>query len=172
MKTLPRFLNFRSAYVGLILGMGASLHGQDLIIPEPALQNAIARSLGVNERSLSKSLVEQKLTRMEANDLGIRDLTGLEHAKNLESLVLRDNLIDDLSPIHSLSNLKNLDLSGNRLTSLKTLAPLSARSLRIAVTDLASANSQIMTIRLSLLSLTNELSNFSGAGRLRPHQMV
>ena len=104
--------------------MGASLQGQDLIIPEPALQNAIARSLGVNERSLSKSLVEQKLTRMEANDLGIRDLTGLEHAKNLESLVLRDNSIS-IIPCQP----QNLDLSGNQLTSLKTLAPLSARSL-------------------------------------------
>ena len=34
-----------------------NLSGQDLIIPEPALQNAIARSLGVNEHSLSRSLV-------------------------------------------------------------------------------------------------------------------
>lgn len=97
---------------------------QDLIIPEPALQNAIARSLGVSEQSLSKSLVENKLTRLQANDLEIRDLSGLEHAKNLESLVLRDNLIDDLTPIQTLTKLKNLDLSGNRLYNLSTLAPL------------------------------------------------
>ena len=83
---------------------------QDLIIPEPALQSAIARSLGVSEQKLSKSLVENKLIRLQANDVGIRDLRGLEHAKNLESLLLRDNLIDDLSPIHDLSKIKNLDL--------------------------------------------------------------
>ena len=83
---------------------------QDLIIPEPALQSAIARSLGVSEQKLSKSLVENKLIRLQVNDVGIRDLRGLEHAKNLVSLVLRDNLIDDLSPIHDLSKIKNLDL--------------------------------------------------------------
>ena len=56
--------------------------------------------------SLSKSLVEKKLLRLQANDLAIRDLTGLEHATNLESLVLRDNLIDDLSPIRTCLSLK------------------------------------------------------------------
>ena len=98
---------------------------QDLIILEPALQSAIARSLGVAEKDISKSLVERSLTRLQANDLSIRDLSGLEHAKNLESLVLRDNLIDDLSPIQNLSKLNNLDLSGNRLEKLSSLAPLS-----------------------------------------------
>ena len=44
--------------VGLLCG-GVSIFAQDFVIPEPALQNAIARSLGVSERSLSKSLVEK-----------------------------------------------------------------------------------------------------------------
>jgi Leucine-rich repeat (LRR) protein len=104
---------------------------QDLIIPEPALQSAIARSLGVSEQKLSKSLVENKLIRLQANDVGIRDLRGLEHAKNLESLVLRDNLIDDLSPIHDLRKIKNLDLSGNRLTSLSSFSLFQSTTLRI-----------------------------------------
>ena len=106
-------------------------HAQDLIIPEPALQSAIARSLGVSEQKLSKSLVENKLIRLQANDLGIRDLRGLEHAKNLESLVLRDNLISDLSPIHGLKKIKNIDLSGNRLTSLSSFSLLESSALRI-----------------------------------------
>ena len=104
---------------------------QDLIIPEPALQSAIARSLGVSEQKLSKSLVENKLVRLQANDVGIRDLRGLEHAKNLESLVLRDNLIDDLSPIHDLRKITNLDLSGNRLTSLSSFSLFQSTALRI-----------------------------------------
>ncbi|MEK9772213.1 MAG: leucine-rich repeat domain-containing protein [Opitutae bacterium] len=116
--------------IALLVG-GRTVFALDFVIPEPALQNAIARSLGVSERSLTKSLVEKRLLRLQANDLGIRDLTGLEHATNLESLVLRDNLIDDLSPIENLSKLKNLDLSGNRLTDLSTLARLTAPSLRI-----------------------------------------
>jgi len=63
--------------------LATTSYAQDLIIPEPALQNAIARSLGVSEQKLSKSLVENKLFRLQADDLGIRDLSGLEHAKNL-----------------------------------------------------------------------------------------
>ena len=79
---------FKYFYAKLIFGvlpiiLSPNLFGQDLIIPEPALQNAIARSLGVSERSLSRSLVSVKLTRLEANDLGIRDLSGLEHASVL-----------------------------------------------------------------------------------------
>jgi len=103
--------------------LATTSYAQDLIIPEPALQNAIARSLGVSEQKLSKSLVENKLFRLQADDLGIRDLSGLEHAKNLESLVLRDNIIEDLGPIQGLTKLKNLDLSGNRLTSLPLFLP-------------------------------------------------
>ena len=105
--------------------------GQDLIIPEPALQSAIARSLGVSEKSLTKELVASKLIRLQANDLGIRELTGLEHAQNLESLVLRDNLIDRLLPIQNLKNLKNLDLSGNRLTDVSDFASFQSSSLRL-----------------------------------------
>ena len=131
MSKLPPIFFFESVLAGVFLCLFNGVLAQDLIIPEPALQNAIARSLGVSEQSLSKSLVETKLTRLQANDLEIRDLSGLEHAKNLESLVVRDNLIDDLTPIQNLTKLKNLDLSGNRLNNLSTLAPLKSTSLHI-----------------------------------------
>ena len=167
---------FKFLYAKLIVGVSSiilctNLFGQDLIIPEPALQNAIARSLGVSERSLSRSLVSEKLTRLEANDLGIRDLSGLEHATNLESLVLRDNLIDDFSPIQKLSKLKNLDLSGNRLSSLSTLAPLPAASLRI----LNLSNNRLLGLTgiggfgsLAQLDVSNNaLIDLEGVGNLK-----
>lgn len=129
---------------------------QDLIIPEPALQSAIARSLGVREQDLSKSLVEKNLTRLQANDLGIRDLSGLEHAKNLESLVVRDNLIDDLSPIQKLSKLNNLDLSGNRLKDLSSLVSHPGISV-------SSAHSTANHSALRILNLSrNRLLGLSG----------
>ena len=52
-------------------------------------------------------------------------MRGLEVAKNLEVLILRDNLIQDLSPISKLPKLRKLDLSGNRIQSLSTLAQFS-----------------------------------------------
>ncbi len=126
----PRALFHKHFLLTIGLCFGNALTGQDLIIPEPALQQAIARSLGVSERSLTKSLVGEKLIRLQANDLGIRDLTGLEHASNLQALILRDNLIDDLTPIKNLPKIQNLDLSGNRLSNLSTLAQLPVHSLR------------------------------------------
>ncbi|UCG60124.1 MAG: leucine-rich repeat domain-containing protein [Phycisphaerales bacterium] len=61
----------------------------------------------------------------------IRDLTGLEHAKNLQTLNLLYHLISDLSPLSALTNLQTLVLQENEaitdisplssLTSLKTL---------------------------------------------------
>lgn len=148
---------------------------QDLIIPEPALQSAIARSLGVREQDLSKSLVESSLTRLQANDLAIRDLSGLEHAKNLESLVLRDNLIDDLTPIQNLSKLKNLDLSGNRLEDLVSLAPLSgiakpsSEVSSTAETDLSENGKQKGSYSvLRILNLSrNRLLGLSGIENFR-----
>ena len=134
---------------------------QDLIIPEPALQSAIARSLGVREQDLSKSLVEKNLTRLQANDLGIRDLSGLEHAKNLESLVVRDNLIDDLSPIQKLSKLNNLDLSGNRLKDLSSL--VSHPGLSVSSTHSTSNHSALRILNLS----RNRLLGLSGIEHFR-----
>jgi len=114
--------------------LGVSLYSQSLIIPEPALQQAIANSLGVAERDLTEDLIAEKLIRLEANDLEIRDLSGLDRAKNLQYLVLRNNLIEDLSPVKKLSKLRKLDLQGNRLVDLSTFTPLSgfARKNQIA----------------------------------------
>ena len=39
--------------------VGVSLHAQSLIIPEPALQQAVANSLGVAERDLTEDLIAE-----------------------------------------------------------------------------------------------------------------
>ena len=131
MQSLFKYSLIKFLQLAGIFAFGSVILAEDLFIPEPALQHAIARSLGVKEQDLTKSLLENKLIRLEANDLGLRDLTGLNHAKNLESLVLRDNLIKDLTPLQGLSKLKNLDLSGNQLTSLDSLALMPGNALRI-----------------------------------------
>ena len=110
--------------------IGVSLYAQSLIIPEPALQQAVANSLGVAERDLTEDLIAEKLIRLEANNREIRDLTGLDRAKNLQYLVLRNNLIEDLSPIQKLSKLRKLDLHGNRLRNLSTLSAPSGSARR------------------------------------------
>ena len=79
------------------------------------LEQALAKSLRVERDSLTTELVAEKLEYFELNNAGLRDLTGLESAKNLKVLVLRDNLIQDISPLSDLPHLQKLDLSGNKL---------------------------------------------------------
>ena len=80
--------------------------------------------------ALTEEVVNEKLVRLEANGYEIRDLNGLQYAKNLEYLVLRDNLVSDLTPIQGLKKLQKLDLSGNKLSNLDTLVPLSGFNSR------------------------------------------
>ena len=98
-----------------------SLEAKPLFVPEPALEEALSRTLQVDQGELTEELVAAKLLRFELSGAGIRDLTGLEAAENLTSLVLRDNHIEDISPIAELAHLRRLDLSGNRIRDLKKL---------------------------------------------------
>ena len=72
------------------------------------LEQALAKSLRVERDSLTTELVAEKLEYFELNNAGLRDLTGLESAKNLKVLVLRDNLIQDISPLSDLPHLQKL----------------------------------------------------------------
>ena len=97
------------------------LEAKPLFVPEPVLEDALSRTLQVGQGELTEELVAAKLFRFELSGAGIRDLTGLEAAVNLTSLVLRDNHIEDISPITELAKLRRLDLSGNRIRDLKKL---------------------------------------------------
>ena len=59
-------------------------------------------------------------------DSGIKDLTGLEYAINLQRLTLRLNLIKDIAPLAPLANLYHLNLSENEIQDISTLSQLTA----------------------------------------------
>ncbi|MBP52223.1 MAG: hypothetical protein CMI27_03660 [Opitutae bacterium] len=111
------------------------LRSTPLEIPEPALENALCQALGVDRTELTAEGVSSILS-LELNSKGLRDLAGLENAVNLEVLVMRDNLIEDLSPILGLANLVKLDLSGNRLRRAGSLVKLSGHKMRAKVSEL------------------------------------
>ena len=94
------------------------------LIPDANLRAAIAETLGkapgepVTETDLTR------LTRIEADEKGIRNLRGLEHAIRLERIEFRHNSISDLSPLAGLVRLDNIKLRGNRITDVSPLAGL------------------------------------------------
>jgi len=107
-----------------------SLEAKRFRVPEPALEQALAKTLGVQREDLTEELVAEKLVSLDVSDKRVRDLTGLEVAQNLQILVLRDNLIEDISPLSDLANLSRLDLSGNRIRSIAPLASLSLSKMK------------------------------------------
>ena len=78
---------------------------QPVNIPDPNLKSCIEGFLGVTDPNADEM---KQLTFLSCTHRGISDLTGLEHADNLQSLRLDDNQISDLSPLSGLTNMTNL----------------------------------------------------------------
>ncbi len=90
-------------------------------IPDPNLRAAIEKALGKASGDTITASDMAKLTRLEAQNTNISDLTGLEHATNLTELFLWDNNITDISVLSSLTNLTVLWLMDNNISDLSPL---------------------------------------------------
>ena len=93
-------------------------------IPDPNLERAIREAMGLPSEITITQLVMSQLIELEARYKQIADLTGLEYATNLESLVLSVNNIQDITPLAGLINLEFLILRKNPITNLTPLANL------------------------------------------------
>ena len=98
---------------------GAAVH-----IPDSNLRAAIAETLGKNPNAPITVEEMERLGRLDARNRGIRDLTGLQFAINLDDLILDTNQISDLSPIAGLIELNGLDLNGNSISDLSPVKGL------------------------------------------------
>ena len=65
-----------------------------------------------------------RLTRLDAQNANISDLTGLEHATNLKYLYLDRNAITDISAVAGLTNLTRLSLGRNSISDISAVAGL------------------------------------------------
>ena len=112
--------------------------GTHVHIPDPNLRAAVAEELGKSPNAPITVEEIQGLRRLEAENRGIRDLTGLHVATNLSELFLRDNQISDLSPIAGLINLRILHLFNNPIPDmslvkgLKNLTELAFNDARVS----------------------------------------
>ena len=93
-------------------------------IPDVNLRAAIEAALGKTPGSVITSEDMARLTHIIADEKGISNLTGLEHATNLERIEFRRNAISDLSPLAELIRLNNIKLRGNKITDVSPLAGL------------------------------------------------
>ena len=94
-------------------------------MPDPALRQAVREKLDIPaDTPLTRAYLQEHLTSLDVRYKEIVDLTGLEHATDLQALVLIGNKIRDISPLSGLTGLVFIDLGENQISDLRPLAAL------------------------------------------------
>ena len=154
------FLIFSSSF-GKETGGGGT--ETQVTIPDANLRAAIETALRkAGGASITRSEMAS-LTRFEASDSDIRDLTGLEFATGLISLNLSNNSILDLTLLSGLTSLTSLILSDNVISDLTPLSGLTNLTVLILSGNLFSDISPLSGLtNLTSLNLSyNSISNIS-----------
>ena len=117
-------------------------------IPDRKLAAAIRGTLGLAGENAITQLDMLRLTQLDIAAFRnikppITDVTGLEHAKNLEFLFLSYNQIRDIAPLTGLKNLTRLDLLSNQIQDITLIA--SASWPRLLSLNLSSNQIQDIT---------------------------
>ena len=158
------YRRFFSLIVALFITINIAYAQDAHWMPDPALRGAVREKLGIPADSpLTRAYVQEHLTGLNAIDKGIVDLTGLEHATDLQVLILIGNKIRDLSPLSDLTGLYFLDLAGNQISDLRPLAGLTALEvLRLGGNQIRDVSPLAGLVNLKELLLSgNPISDLS-----------
>ena len=90
---------------------------------DPNLEAAVRAAIGEPTGPIYPRDLEWLIS-LRAEERGISDLTGLEHATRLTELHLWDNQIRDISPLANFSKVTGLGLSGHQISDISLLANL------------------------------------------------
>jgi len=128
--------------------------------PDPILKEAVEATLWIHDPTPTHMLA---ITRFTCTESGVRDITGLEYAVNLQDLSLRWNAIRDLSPLSGLTNLEKLDLSRNQASDPSPLSGLTnLRHLDYHENEITDISALSSLTRLETLILhENQISDIS-----------
>ena len=111
-----------SCVIFSIVALNAS--AQTVNIPDANLRAAVAETLGKAPRATITRADMAKLTHFIVHNANIRNLTGLEFAKELVEIRCNNNLISDLSPLSTLRNLHTVEFRHNVIEDLSPVAGL------------------------------------------------
>ena len=95
--------------------------GSIVKIPDPNLAAAVRKALGLKANAPITQQAMRRLTRLETRESNIKNLTGLEHATQLQSLFLGRNQINNYVPLGQLPKLKTLYIWANNISDLNVL---------------------------------------------------
>ena len=121
----------------------------DVKIPDLNLGRSIREELGLPAETPLTQLVMSQLTRLDAPEKQIENLTGLEHATNLKWIDVHQNNISDLKPLAKLTQLERLGLWINPISDLSPLTNL----IQLRGLDLSGCNISDITPLANLTQL-------------------
>ena len=142
------------------------LPGGGVHIPDTNLRAAIAEALGKSPNAPITVEEMEGLHHLGSNhaaNRGIRDLTGIQFAKNLRSLRLPTNQVSDISPVKNLKNLTNLKLTDNQVSDISPIAELiNLEVLEIEINEIFDLSPLAGLINLYFLGISdNPFSDIS-----------
>lgn len=143
--------------------------------PDPSLKAAVEEALWISDPTPVDML---GLTRLAVIAEGITDLTGLEYATNLQTLILSNNKnISDISVLAGLGNLETLMVNQNQIDDVSALSGLNnLRHLDIhhnRITDISVLSALHDLQRLSLHeNPISDISVLAGLSRLRELRLL
>ena len=158
-KPMLRFTLFLLIWLTLPLTGTA----QVVDIPDPNLRAAVETELGKASGDTITVAEMATLTELDASEIGVSQLTGLETAGSLTVLWLDGNTIADISPLAGLINLSELGLWGNAITDISPLAELTNLAW-LGLSDNSITNISALTALTNLTSLGlsgNPIADFS-----------
>ena len=121
---MKRDLLYFTFFLLICLTLPLPATAQIVNIPDPNLRAVIENKLGKAPGDPITADEMATLTHLEADEAGISDLTGLEHATNLINLGLWKNAVSDLLPLTGLTKLTGLYLGGSSASDLSPLVGL------------------------------------------------
>ena len=139
-------------------------------LPDRNLAAAVRKALDLQANATISKQMMLRLTRLDARESQIKNLTGLEHATQLTDLELYKNQISDVSPLTGLTQLRRLGLDANQISNIRPLSGLTQlEGLYIGGNQINNSGVELLTKfkQLKWLSLYgNQISNITPLANL------
>jgi len=123
MKFIPFLLFITIFFIGCT-GPPNTASYEIKVFPDQALEIAVKRALKLESTEVLRNDYLQEIKKLDARNLGITSISGLEDLTSLKYLYLSENEIKDIGSISSLTNLRYLYLSGNVIEDISPIQNL------------------------------------------------
>lgn len=144
-----------------------------LVFTDDNFENLIRQTIDKPSGPLKIEDVES-IARLEGENLGISDISGIEYLSNLSRLTLANNNISDISKLKDLSKLRILVLNNNSIKDISSIGSLTKlRSVNLSnneINDISSLNQskdiELLILNNNLITDITSLSNLSNLWKL------